>query len=219
MLKKLILNGAILLLASLPLYGQATPVGDRAKGELFVGYSNNQIDIGISDDDNDFQDLFDDRIGAHGFEVSGVYNVSRYFGVKGDFSGHFKNFDVGDPFSPSDVFQVDASLYNFMGGVQVKDNNREGRFKPFAHALVGAAHARTKFNDAFFEGPFCSDPDIDCDDFTESDTGLAMAFGGGIDVRMSRRVSIRAIQVDYNPTRLGGSTQHNVRFGVGLVFH
>jgi opacity protein-like surface antigen len=218
MLKRL---GFIAIMVScLQLSAVAQATTDRSRGEFFVGYSNSQIDIGVSDDNEDFDDFFQDRISAHGFNVSGVGNVNRWVGIKGDFSAHFRNFDVDDPFTPSDVFQVDASLYNFLGGIQVKDNDREGaRFKPFGHVMVGAAHARTEFNEAFFEGPFCADPDIDCEDVTESETGFAAVFGGGVDVRVNRNFSVRAIQIDYNPTWLGGSTQHNFRFGVGVVFH
>jgi len=217
MLKRLGFIALLFAILQLSAFAQSS---DRAKGEFFVGYSNNQVDVGISDDDDDFEDFFDDRVSAHGINVSGVYNFRRYWGLKGDFSAHFKNFDVDDPITPSTVYEVDASLYNFLVGLQVKDNNRDsGRIKPFGHALVGAAHARTTFNDAFFEGPFCSDPDFDCDDFTESDTGFAAAFGGGVDVRVNRNFSVRAIQLDYNPTWIGGTTQHNFRFGVGVVFH
>lgn len=218
MLRRLGFIAIVVSLLQLSAIAQSS--GDRSKGEFYVGYSNNQVDVGVSDDDDDFQDFFDDRVSAHGFEISGVGNVNRWLGIKGDFSAHFKQFDVDDPFTPSTVYQVDASLYNFLAGVQVKDNNRDGsRFRPFGHVLFGAAHARTEFNDAFFSGPFCTDPDFDCDDLTESDTGFAAAFGGGIDIRVNRRFSVRAIQLDYNPTWLAGSTQHNFRFGAGVVFH
>jgi opacity protein-like surface antigen len=217
MLKRLGFIAMLVAVLQLSTFAQSS---DRAKGEFFVGYSNNQVDVGISDDNDDFQDFFDDRVSAHGINISGVYNFRRYWGLKGDFSAHFKNFDVDDPITPSTVYEVDASLYNFLVGLQVKDNNRDsGRIKPFGHAMVGAAHARTKFNDVFFSGPFCSDPDFDCTDITESDTGFAAAFGGGVDVRVNRNFSVRAIQVDYNPTWIGGSTQHNFRFGVGIVVH
>jgi hypothetical protein len=56
-------------------------------------------------------------------------------------------------------------------------------------------------------------------DFTEKDTGFAAAFGGGIDIRASNRIDIRVIQIDYNPTRLFDGTQHNLRVGIGIVFH
>jgi len=38
-------------------------------------------------------------------------------------------------------------------------------------------------------------------------------------VEATDRFSVRAFQVDYNPTRFGGTTQNNFRFGIGIVFH
>ena len=112
---------------------------------------------------------------------------------------------------------IDSRLFNFLGGVQIKDNSTEGTFKPFAHALAGVAHARNSvdFNDVVCVAIVPSP----CSPFTQSETGFAAAFGGGLDIRASDRISIRAIQVDYNPTRLFDSTQHNFRIGVGIVFH
>lgn len=198
---------------------------DYNKFEGFIGYSNNQVDLGIGDDDDDFEDFFDDRQSFHGFEISGVGNLNRYIGIKGDFSAHFKSVEVDlpRPTQPGvfDRFEADSSLYNFLGGVQVKDNSKEGGwFRPFGHALVGVAHGRTDFESTFFDSPFCLDPNVNCTaEFDESSTSFAAAFGGGIDIRASRRFSIRAIQVDYNPNWLGDSTQHNWRLGVGVVIH
>jgi opacity protein-like surface antigen len=102
--------------------------------------------------------------------------------------------------------------------VQLKDNSTEGTFKPFAHALAGVAHAR---NSVEFNGVACAPAVVLglCSPATESETGFAAAFGGGLDIRASDRISIRAIQVDYNPTKLFDSTQHNFRIGVGIVIH
>jgi opacity protein-like surface antigen len=220
---KVLFFGLFLSLMAATGFGQA--VDDYHRWEVFGGYSNNQVDTGIADDDDDFEDFFDDRQSFHGFEISGVGNLNRYFGIKGDFSAHFKGIevDVPRPLEPNvfDRFDVDSSVYNFLGGVQVKDNSTEGGwFRPFGHALVGVAHGRTEFENDFFDSPFCQDPDVDCTaEFSESETGFSAAFGGGIDIRASRRFSIRAIQVDYNPTWLRDTTQHNWRIGVGVVFH
>ena len=40
----------------------------------------------------------------------------------------------------------------------------------------------------------------------------------GIDFKVNKTVQIRAIQVDYNPLRIGGQTDHNLRIGAGIVF-
>jgi len=193
---------------------------DYKKFEFFAGYSHNRIDTGISDDDPKLGDIISEREGFNGFEVSATGNFTRYLGIKGDFSEHFKsrNFDFAAFGSPNARIDVESRVFNFLGGIQLKDNSTEGTFKPFAHALVGVAHARNSFD---FNADVCTAvfPSPCPTDFTASETGFAAAFGGGIDIRASDRITIRAIQIDYNPTRLFDSTQHNFRFGVGIVFH
>jgi hypothetical protein len=193
----------------------AVAQNDYKKFEFFGGYSHNRIDTGIGDDDPELGDIIDEREGFNGFNTSVTGNISRYVGLKFDFSGHFKTRTF--PFGPDpEAIEVQSRIYNFLGGVQLKNNSADVTFKPFAHALVGAAHTRNRVSIgnggciAIFPDP-CN--------FTETDTGIAGAFGGGIDIRASDRFDIRVIQIDYNPTRLFDSTQHNFRIGVGIVIH
>ena len=217
-MNRIIVSLSLLLLLNGYSIAQNAP-GDHKQGELFIGYSNGQIDTGLGDIDDDLGLDLDDRETFHGFEVSGVYNVSRYFGLKADVSGTYSNrgfsFTVPAPEggTGSIAFETKSSVYNFLGGVQVKDNSNSGRLKPFAHALVGAAHSRVKIS-----GLGCS-IGVDCTGFDGgSETNFAGAFGGGLDVRLTRRVQLRLIQVDYNPIWFDGGVQNNVRFGFGLVF-
>lgn len=210
---KTILTGIVIIACA----SIAAAQDDYKKFEFFAGYSHNRIDTGIGDDDPELQDIINEREGFHGFNTSITGNITRYVGLKFDFSGHFKSrtIPVG---TIAQAVDFDSRVFNFLGGVQLKDNSTETTFKPFAHALVGAANARNRVdisNDvciAIFPGP-CPPS------FSESETGFAAAFGGGIDIRASNRIDIRVIQIDYNPTRLFDSTQHNFRFGVGIVFH
>ena len=50
-----------------------------------------------------------------------------------------------------------------------------------------------------------------------SDLHKAVAFGGGADLPLGDRFSIRAIQADYLITNAFGTTQHNLRFSTGLI--
>ena len=215
MFKTILIGTLIIACASI-----AAAQTDYKKFEFFAGYSHNRIDTGIGDDDPELADIISEREGFNGFEVSATGNFTRYLGIKGDFSGHFKtrNFDFGAFGSPNARIDVESRVFNFLGGVQIKDNSSEGTFKPFAHALVGVAHARNSFD---FNADVCAAvfPSPCPADSTFSETGFAAAIGGGIDIKASDRISIRAIQIDYTPTRLFDSTQHNFRFGVGIVFH
>lgn len=218
-MKKLFLALGLSLLSTTALLAQTT---DIKKGEVFVGYSNGQIDTGV-DSGSSINDFFRDRENFNGFEASGVYNLGRYWGVKGDFSAHFNSnrFSETIPGTPTvDVTVKNTnSLYNFLGGVQVKDNANSGTWKPFAHALVGAAQARSKFTELTCTVSGTSTPcPTGFTNDTFSDTGFAAAFGGGLDIRLNDKIQIRAIQIDYNPVRIGGFTNHNARFGAGIVF-
>ncbi|HVE59625.1 MAG TPA: outer membrane beta-barrel protein [Pyrinomonadaceae bacterium] len=219
-MKKLIFSGLMTLLcASFGLAQNTT--SDYKKSEFFVGYSNNQVDTGLnSDSGNQFQNFFNDRESFHGVNVTGTYNVSRYVGITGDVSGTYnnKNFSITVPTGTTTTgtvsFKTKNSLYNFLGGVQVKDNSSDSRIKPFGYALVGAGHARTKFKDV------SCPTGVDCTFFneTDSETGLAGAFGGGLDIKINDKIDFRAIKVDYNPIKLSDGVNHNVRIGVGIVF-
>lgn len=222
MLKKAIVGLTFSALMVTAAFSQAQPVDDYKKAEFFVGYSNGQVDTGV-DSGDDVTDFFDDRLNFNGVNVSGVYNVNRYFGIKGDMSATFNGRRLSGTFTDGagNVFTASADtsnqLYNFVGGVQVKDNSKSGVFKPFAHAMVGVGHARNKVNDftcTSTTGP-CTPPVID---ETFSSTGLAGVIGGGIDFRVSDKFQIRAIQVDYNPIRVYDATGHNLRIGAGIVF-
>lgn len=197
---------------------------DYRRFEFFGGFSHNRVDVGpVEDfdpgDDIELDDIFDEREGFNGFNASVVGNFSRYLGAKFDYSFHQKNFEFGPD-------NTSIRLHNFLGGIQIKDNSAEGTFKPFAHALVGVGRTTADL----------SEFDNTLEDF--KDTGLAAAIGGGIDVRVANRMDIRVIQIDYNPMRFDfndfgatgipgtptftGSqkrTLHNVRIGIGIVFH
>ena len=221
MLKKAIIALSIAAVSAASAVAQAQPVDDYKKVEFFAGYSNGQVDTGV-DSGNSAVDFFRDRENFNGVNVSGVYNLTRYFGVKGDMSATFNsNRFTGETTIGGDPVTISAkntnSLYNFVGGVQIKDNAKSGVFKPFAHAMVGVGHGRLKISD------YSCTPAADCPiptfaNTTITETGFSGVFGGGIDFRVSNRFQIRAIQIDYNPTHLGGETQNNLRLGAGIVF-
>ncbi len=143
------------------------------------------------------------RDGLYGFGVQGGYNISRFWGVKADFSYFQKHFEAG-------FASIDSSLIQMMGGIKLQDNANAIRFRPFAHALVGVAHT-SDFPRVF------SDTQVKVVE-VRSGTGPALALGGGLDIRLTRKLELRAFQIDYNPSRIGGHTLQNIRLGMGLNF-
>jgi opacity protein-like surface antigen len=180
-----------------------------------------------------FQKFFCERRNFNGFEGSMAYNVSRYVGLKADVTGHFKSQTYVDTFTPPGVKQTISNkerLWNFLGGVQIKDNSRDKRVKPFAHALAGVArytNRQSQTLDLFPQFNFVIE---------DRDTSFALKLGGGLDIRASEHVDIRVIEFDYNPVfagdrqaqtisgpfnpvRFEGKTAHNFTIGFGIVIH
>lgn len=178
------------------------------KNEFYVGYSNQRVEIG-------------DHRAFNGLEVSATRNFNRYFGIKADVSAAYRNSSstyqlLNGSTTNTVTTEADRSLYNFLIGVQVKDNATKARFKPFAHALVGVAHTRDRFATFCTEANCTAQPFVGT--FKINDTGFGGAFGGGLDIKINDRIDFRAVQVDYNPVYTRRSLDNNVRIGVGIVF-
>lgn len=86
----------------------------------------------------------------------------------------------------------DHKHHTAMGGVKYTFSG--SKVRPFVHALAGV------------------------DVFETSDAGFSMMFGGGVDAKVNDKVSIRVVQVDYNPVLYSSTTLHNVRVSTGIVF-
>lgn len=188
---------------------------DYKKFEFFAGFSHGQID---KDPASSFRNYLTDRSQFSGFEVSAVYNVSRYVGIKGDVSATFSKSRFSVPITTGTPaqnvgFDQNTSLYNFLGGVQFKDNASKSRFKPFAHALAGAGYERMKVKNVTCPAGISCSVGQGGDNF-----GLAGAFGGGLDTRINKKLDFRAFQVDYNPIKFDAGMQHNARLSTGIVF-
>src|SRR5205085_6199723 len=138
---------------------------DYKKGEFFAGYSANEVDT---------QGTFSTSGRDHfnGFNVEGTYNLTRYIGAQADFSYHQKSQRADFSITTS---TFTARLSQFMGGVKVQDNATDARFRPFAHALIGVAHLKGEVNTTGFGTT------------SSSDNGLAIAVGGGLDFRITKK--------------------------------
>lgn len=214
MRKLLLLTTFILACASVSF---AQSGDDYNKVEFAAGYSHARVDTGIDDPDleDDFGDFLADRRGFNGFDTSITGNLTRYFGVKGNFSSHFKSDSFTDGV---DTINTKERIYNFLGGVQLKDNSKETRFKPFGHFLAGGAHQTISANGPSLTGSV----DFDA-------TSFALKAGAGIDVRVHPRVDLRIVEFNYNPIFVGdrtfdgetfsGGTQHNFTVGFGITIH
>ena len=216
---RLAFSTALLLCSALVASAQKPNPDEYPKVEVFVGYSAfgeaNSRGISFGADRRTTGDY-----GANtGFEASLIRNFSKHFGIKGDFSAHFSDESGRGPITlctptcttVTQDAQLKTRVYNFLAGPEFKARNST-RVTPFAHVLGGVAHTSATFTTA---GPTFNLL------LKKSDNSFAMAFGGGLDIRASKRVSFRAM-MDYNPVFVNDSTTGTrdfVRLSLGVLFH
>jgi hypothetical protein len=167
------------------------------------------------------------NIGSNaGFEASAIRNLSRYIGIKADFSAHFgsEGYQItllqACPQAPCPTVQqnlnLHSKLFNFLAGPEFK-LHRRARFTPFLHALYGVEHTTTRWSTAGMALTLAQ---------TVPHTAFAMVYGGGVDVRIAHRASIR-YSVDYSLNYYGGGRDDSgererldtFRMSVGVLFH
>lgn len=189
-----------------------------SRGEFFAGYSLLRTDVAEDFDDGEDLDGFgDDFKNLNGFNLAATGYFTSRVGLTGDFSFHQKSEDIADGIDSADI---KVRSLNFLGGPQVRFPNNS-RVTPFVRALAGVQSNRLSL-DVTGGGS---------NNFSETLTDFALGIGGGVDVRVSPRVAIRAFQIDYNPVfvrdrenffgtgdRLEGERVDNVRFSIGVVF-
>lgn len=206
---------------------QSTSSVPYPKLEIFGGYSANgyfksdEAPGGITN--FPLSKFFsDDAGGPKGFEASITGNFNKYLGIKGDFSMYFdsgpgqvtvKVCSQGSCTTSSQDFEVKKRAFYFMAGPEIKWRNKT-RLTPFAHALFGVARSTADFSTG---GALLTHGDSD------TRTGFAAAFGGGLDIRLSKRFSIRTM-ADYTAAFIGyndessSSRQNHLRLSIGIVF-
>jgi Outer membrane protein beta-barrel domain len=208
---------------------------DYKRWEFFGGYSALNFDnLGDDTDNPRVNDILGEKNTLRGFTLAVTGNFHKYFGAKFDYSLHLRE----DNFSrPAGSGTIDTTVQNFLGGIQIKNNSEDGpTFKPFGHALFGVAVQKIDVDSP--QLPLI----LGLSDFHVNETSFAMAFGGGIDIKVNRRFDIRAVQVDWNiinrgdqqtgivlvptpfqvvgsPFFIPGTRQDNLRLSIGVVIH
>jgi len=156
-----------------------------------------------------------------GFEGAIIGNVNRVLVIKGDASIHFGRYKEPDftvpcglPACPTQPANSHTRMFNFLVGPELKLRNHT-RATPFADGLFGITHTSRAFSTSGAALTFSG---------STRDTGFGMAFGGGLDVRITRRISFRLSSdyaLAYGQTGPSGSskTLNSWRFSFGALFH
>ena len=146
-----------------------------------------------------------------------------HLGIKADLQGYATttqnfSFAPGSTFCPTGCSgRAQANMFTYAFGPQFK-LFRRGPIQPFVEALGGGAHSNL-FGNALRNCTGCTilgrNP--------SNNAGLFIV-GGGIDVKISPRISVRPGEVDYVLTRFGSAftqgnnNQSNVRYLGGMTF-
>ena len=100
---------------------------------------------------------------------------------------------------------ADLTLTSFTAGPRYTSYSF-GRLQPFAQILLGGAHTSGGLS------PGSSG--------YGSSNGFAMIAGGGLEIKLTESIALRAIEADYYYTRFNNGTndhQNNLRIGAGLL--
>ena len=218
LLIRLAFSTALLLCSALGASAQSPNPDEYPKIEIFVGYSahgeanGRGISFGTASINGNYN-------ANGGFEASLIRNFSKRIGLKADFSAHFDSSSGSGLItsctptctSATQDIQLKTQVYNFLAGPEFKARNRT-RVTPFAYALAGAAYTKATFRTP---GPALNLL------LKRWDTGFAMALGGGLDIRATKRVSFRG-SMDYNPVWINDSIDRKrdlIRLSLGILFH
>lgn len=149
-------------------------------------------------------DVFDNET-LQGWGAGVQWNPKRYFGVVAEFGGNYGHSDL--PPAPGRIdTTLETRLHTFLFGPRV--SYRSDKVTPFAHFLLGPAINTGRVADV-----------------GGSNTEIALSVGGGLDINVSRLISIRPAQLDYLsvhsdlPLNQGGSSWfRDFRYQAGVVF-
>lgn len=140
------------------------------------------------------------------FEISGTYSYVRISDTKTNYNGASLSFalnakpwlgvvaDIGGYHEATLQGFPSGNLVSYLFGPRISYRKGE-RIAPFAQVLLGGVY-----------------------DTVSAQNALAIAPGGGFDLKVTPHVALRLGEVDYLMTRFGRQTQNNLRFSTGIVF-
>jgi hypothetical protein len=187
------MRNAMLSLCLLLMLPGLAAAQETPRAEIFGGYSYLRADT------NDFPEN-----DLHGWTASVNVNLNKWLGVKGDFSGHYNDYQI----SPG--VKADLNLHFFTGGLQFTSYKNE-KVTPYVHVLAGVARRTDSVSQALAANGRR----------TLTDNAFAFIVGGGMDVNINKSLAWRAFQTDYILTTfedLRDDRQTNFRISTGLVW-
>jgi len=156
-----------------------------------------------------------------------VYNLANHFGIKADLQGYNSftnafNIPASSSFPSGAHGTVSGNLFTYLFGPQIKFRGQHTQL--FFDALAGAGHSNV-YGNAF--KTLCQPTAAGCPGVSgsPSNNGWATLLGGGLDIPINHKVSIRPAELDYLLTRFGNTftqanhNQNSFRYAGGAVFN
>ncbi len=235
-MKKFLILIALFSLFCIPALAQDFP-----RMEIFAGYSLDRV----GGDASDLYDFWEEGLSGEmgvdsystsrwfkkGFMASAAFNVNEYFGIEAMFNFNSETMaELSGSIEGSDVTgKQNGKLFSFMAGPRFA--YRSETVTPFVHFLVGMNRLSLDYEASCdYEGGDCTSEFVDYIQsqsdgmffIDDSDVGLALAFGGGLDVNVNESFAIRVIQVDFINASHGEEgfdfTLRNLNLAFGAVF-
>lgn len=206
----------------LSMFGQSSTTDPKL--EWYAGYS------AIETNDHVFQFTDIGPVGAldydekgRGFDVAALVNLRRYFTIVGEFSPHFSYnrflipvpTNCSQPPCPSvtQLLSINPRIFYFLAGPEFKWRNRS-RFTPFANGLIGIAHSSATLSTRGAAVNFSR---------TDAESGFAVAFDGGFEVRIAKRFGFRGSatrsEAFVGSSALARQTVSAIGWSTGILFH
>jgi opacity protein-like surface antigen len=214
-MKKALSVFALGLTCGLGAFAQEVP-----KADIFFGYSF----LRVNSDGNIPAFM------ANGGLFNAGFNINNHFAIEAEFGG-YHNGNIHN-------YQFDTTSYSYLFGPRFS-MGRSRRIDPYVHALFGVNRASTSISASSVIIPVhpvvppsgVTLPTPVNGRYQASQANFGMAIGGGLDVRMTKRVTLRPIQLDYYLTRFqtksieelinntsSNKNQNNLRYAAGLMF-
>jgi hypothetical protein len=148
-----------------------------------------------------YQFIHNEDLNFNGFTAAVEGNVNKTLGIVGDF-GYGQG--SGPVARTGGTYNIDDTFFSFMGGPRV--GYRASKARVFGEVLFGGG----RYDYTAKSGSTTVE--------TKTGTNFMIAFGGGLDIKASKRISIRPAQFDV--IRLNGDLawETDYRFSAGIVF-
>lgn len=132
---------------------------------------------------------------SNGWEGSAYLHLLGPWGAEADFSNHY---------GVSPVRPVNGGTYyvpQFTELYGPRFTFALPRIHPFVHALFGTVHGQAAVSSGIV-----------------SENAFGMAFGAGVNIKLSRHIWLRPVQLDYIRSEFTNSGQNQTRISAGLVY-